>query len=143
MNRDRIFLILDDISVNRVILKGLLSSTYKKSIVVEASTGIEAITLHQELVDSLYPIDCVFLDYQLPDGNGIEVAKIIRSRGYSGPMVMVTSMVNGTLDIIDRSGMFCRVLRKPLSSSIITQHVVEVLRCHEEHSATCDRMVPK
>ena len=139
MTRDHIFLILDDIDVNRVILKGLLSQIYKQSIIIEAASGTEAVQLHQDLLDSLYPIDAVFLDYHLPDIDGIIVAERLRANGYGGPMLMVTAVTNGDLKRLQECGLFCKVLRKPLSSRIIRQAVTDALTCHDNHQGDCPK----
>lgn len=38
-----------------------------------------------------YSFDLLFLDIQLPDGNGLELAKTLRSNGYTGEMIILTS----------------------------------------------------
>ncbi len=49
-------------------------------------------SMWQRLKDRTY--DIVFLDYKLPDGNGLDVLEQMPARGYSLPVVMVTGAGN-------------------------------------------------
>jgi CheY-like chemotaxis protein len=66
-------LIVDDDKINQLVAAQFLASWSLKS--TAASSGIEAL----ELVDK-YHFDIILMDIQMPDMNGFEVAKIIRSK---------------------------------------------------------------
>lgn len=130
-------MILDDIGVNRTMLKGILHSVHKKAIIIEAVSGEECISLYHELLESLYTIDCLFLDYQLPGMNGLETANKIRGSGYSGPMVMITAMGDDRVSELKKSGVFCDVLRKPISHDMIRRQLLFRLECHDNNPDKC------
>ncbi|MBV9661945.1 MAG: response regulator transcription factor [Acidimicrobiales bacterium] len=78
--------LLDDHEVVREGLRSLLESDDRLEIVGEAGTAAEAI----ELIPRLKPQIAV-LDVRLPDGNGIEVCREVRSRDPGIVCLMLTS----------------------------------------------------
>lgn len=55
--------------------------------------GVESFSSGQEFLDSLqerYP-DCVVLDFQMPQVNGLDVLKELRLRGVSVPVIVITA----------------------------------------------------
>lgn len=65
-------LIVDDNGINQKVVAGFVEKLGSKSMT--AGTGADALELHAR-----YPFDVILLDIELPDMNGIEVTKIIRS----------------------------------------------------------------
>lgn len=82
-------LIVDDEPFNLDLLEQEL--TDRGYAIDRASNGTQAI----KTVESFHP-DLVLLDYQMPDKNGLEVLKEIRSRGNEVPVVMMTAY--GTIE---------------------------------------------
>jgi two-component system, NarL family, invasion response regulator UvrY len=78
-------LIVDDNPAVRRYLRAILEQQESWQVCGEASTGAEA--LHQVL-DS--PPDLVVLDYQMPDLNGVDIAKHISRMFPEIPILMVT-----------------------------------------------------
>jgi DNA-binding NarL/FixJ family response regulator len=78
-------LIVDDNPAVRRYLRAILEQQESWRVCGEARTGAEA--LHQVL-DS--PPDLVVLDYQMPDVNGVDIAKQISERFPQIPILMVT-----------------------------------------------------
>lgn len=121
INKIRIIL-ADDHAVLRSGLKSLLNSAPQFEVVGEAENGIEAIAL----VKSLAP-DVLILDLSMPDMNGIDCIKEIRSRGLACP-ILVLSMYDDEEYIkeVMRSGANSYVLKKSadteLMESIIKIH---------------------
>jgi two-component system response regulator NreC len=103
-------------------LKSLLNSAPQFEVVGEAENGIEAIAL----VNILNP-DVLILDLSMPDMNGIDCIKEIRSRGLTCP-ILVLSMYDDDEYIkeVMRSGANSYVLKKSadteLMESIIKIH---------------------
>lgn len=121
INKIRIIL-ADDHAVLRSGLKSLLNSDPQFEVVGEAENGIEAISS----VKSLAP-DVLILDLSMPDMNGIDCIKEIRSRGLTCP-ILVLSMYDDEEYIkeVMRSGANSYVLKKSadteLMESIIKIH---------------------
>ncbi len=80
----RILLVDDNPAVRRY-LRAVLEQQESWRVCGEARTGAEA--LHEVLLD---PPDLVVLDYQMPDLNGVDVAKQISELFPSIPILMVT-----------------------------------------------------
>ncbi len=67
-------LVVDDHAVVREGIKSLISTTTDMAVIAEAETGLEAIRLSRQL-----DFEVMLLDIALPDRNGIEVLKQIKS----------------------------------------------------------------
>lgn len=68
-------LIVDDNKNNLLSLRALIEKNFKQVEIVEADSGITALSmLLQE------PADLIFLDIQMPQMDGFETAKIVKSR---------------------------------------------------------------
>lgn len=79
-------LLADDHAVVRAGVKAVLATAKDMTVVGEASTGAQAIAL-AERCDP----DVIVLDLDMPDGDGIQVAKAIAERG-PRPRVLVLTM---------------------------------------------------
>lgn len=134
------FLILDDIEVNRTVLRCMLSSIYKYSIIVEASSGMECIKLYDELLSSFYHIDCVFIDYLLPDMDGVEVMKQLRELHYDGPAIMITASSDKIVKSLEDTKLFCKVIQKPLNMMKMKQIIDDRLSCHKKYNDSCEKL---
>jgi len=77
-------LVADDLSVVRNIVALLLRQ--KGFVVVEASDGTEALEFVRKL-----PLRLAILDYQMPGYDGVEVARSLRDRDSSIPILIYTS----------------------------------------------------
>jgi two-component system response regulator DevR len=88
MTTVRVFL-LDDHEVVRRGVRELLEATGDIEVVGEAGTAEEALAR----VPSAHP-DVALLDMRLPDGNGVEVCREIRSRHESVQCIILTSFAD-------------------------------------------------
>ena len=79
-------LIVDDEMPAREELKYILNSTKDVEVIGEASHGMEAL----ELIDKLRP-DIVFLDIQMPQMSGIDVARKLLHKEHRPMIVFVTA----------------------------------------------------
>lgn len=76
-------LIADDDPLMRTII---VVSLGEAAEVVEAADGDEALSLLEQ-----NEFDLIFLDWDMPGANGLEVLQTIRARGCSMPIIMVTA----------------------------------------------------
>jgi two-component system, sensor histidine kinase and response regulator len=119
-------LIVDDNESARIILKIILESF---SLEVEIATfGEEGITKVEE-TDIACPFDLIFMDWQLPDMNGIRSAEIIKSNPklrHIPKIIMLTA--HGSHEIMRQakeSGLD-GFLQKPIDSSSLFNSILEV-----------------
>jgi len=80
-------LVVDDTAVSRMLGADILTTS--EVIVVEAETGEQALKLAREK-----PVDAFLLDIRLPDMNGIELCRSLRSmaRYRDAPIIFVTAI---------------------------------------------------
>lgn len=101
-------LVVEDDELDRMIMKRALNGSgivHQLHFAEDHESGQEA-TRGREY-------DCIFLDYNLPGGTGLELLKAIRASGNSSPIIIVTSqgdekiaveaMKNGANDYIPKS----------------------------------------
>lgn len=78
-------LVVDDDQVDRMAVRRALLQTRTAPYIGEADAVLPAI----DLLGS-EEFDCVFLDYNLPDGDGLTFLRGLRTAGLSTPVVMLT-----------------------------------------------------
>ena len=101
-------LVVDDVETNIYVARGLMAPYELK--IDSADSGFEAISKISE--GNLY--DIVFMDHMMPKMDGIEATKIIRSMGYSQPIVALTAnAVAGQADVFLQNG-FDDFISKPI-----------------------------
>ncbi len=86
MNQLRHILLIDDDQVDRRTISRALQKDGWNVDLVEA----ESIRQAWEQI-GIRNWDCVFLDYRLPGGDGLELLKLFRAKGFHMPVVVVTS----------------------------------------------------
>ena len=89
------FLIVDDVSMNRLLLRQILKLEYPKSLISEAEDGLAALqAINNE------GFDLVFMDMVMPQMDGIEASKSIRStvdhQGQRLPILGLSANVNSS-----------------------------------------------
>ena len=107
-------LIADDIAVNRIIMSEFLSDT--NATIEEAEDGARAVNLFSNSPEQYY--DLIFMDIQMPNTDGYEAARQIRSmsRNDAGRVPIVAMTANAYREDVEKalaSGMNAH-LAKPL-----------------------------
>jgi len=101
-------LIVDDVETNIYVAKGILSP-YTLQLDA-ASSGF--ITIDKVKEGNVY--DIIFMDHMMPKMDGVETTQILRSMGYTNPIVALTAnAVSGQADIFLGNG-FDDFISKPI-----------------------------
>jgi CheY-like chemotaxis protein len=85
-------LVVDDDRVDRLALMRALQQTDFDVTLDEAEGVIAAIDLL-----TAEPFDCVLLDYNLPDGDGLTFLRGLRGAGISATVIMITGQPDSTV----------------------------------------------
>ena len=99
-------MLVDDVDHVRRMLRNMLDLD-GFDVVAEAASGVEAL----DLVDGADP-DVVVIDYQMPDLDGIEVARRIRAMRPAQVMVMYTAFLQAEVEEQARAAGVALVLGK-------------------------------
>ena len=107
-------LLVDDNPAVRHYLRAILEQQDDWQICGEARNGREAIDRVQELIP-----DVVLLDFQLPDLNGLDVARHFRGLLPRIPILMVTVHMSNQLAAAARAAGICGICAKSNVGSIV------------------------
>jgi membrane fusion protein, heavy metal efflux system len=101
-------LLVDDDEVLRQVLRRVL--------IRDGYTVIEAGSVAQGLVQARdHKPELCLLDFSLPDGDGLELAKKIRTQGMGCPLILFTAYLLRLRDQSELSNVFARILTKPVN----------------------------
>jgi two-component system, sensor histidine kinase and response regulator len=116
-------LIVDDDEVDRMAICRALKATDVLSELAEASSCAEALSTLKQT-----SFDCAFLDYRLPDRNGLALMQIMQEQGMQCPVIMLTGqgdeqiavelMKAGATDYLTKSHISPERLAKTLRSAL-------------------------
>ena len=84
---DKIFkvLIIDDDAIDRMaVIRAFKGADFQTELLeaIDCASGLILANSHQ--------FDCIFIDYRLPDGNGIELLQKLRKQGIRVPIISLT-----------------------------------------------------
>jgi DNA-binding NtrC family response regulator len=124
MNICRILVLDDDTGVCTVLSRILQDQQY--DVYTSQSVASASETLAQR------SFDAYLLDYRLPDGTGLQVAKMVRQQGSDAPVVLISGY--GTTDIAAEAGTLdiFEVLQKPFTRETICNTLERALS-HAPH----------
>jgi len=115
-------LVVDDVETNLYVAKGLLAP-YGLSIDLVGS-GYEAI----ERVRNGSVYDIIFMDHMMPGMDGIEAVKIIRSLGYTKPIIALTAnAITGQAEMFLQNG-FDDFVSKPIDIRVLNITLNKLIR---------------
>ncbi|TPX59583.1 hypothetical protein CcCBS67573_g09077 [Chytriomyces confervae] len=106
-------LIVDDSSIFRRILRGILVSLSTKIEVIEVSSGEEALLVCRE-----FSLSLIFLDFEMNGMNGDEVLRHLRDNGDQTSVILVTSTTIPRDSLIRQA--VAEVVLKPVSKDVIS-----------------------
>ncbi|TJW42753.1 MAG: response regulator, partial [Mesorhizobium sp.] len=134
-------LIVDDNAVNRSILTEQMVSWSFDSCAAES--GAEGLKVLIAAAAYGVPVDCVVLDYQMPEMSGAEMARIVRSTASLAhtPVIMLTSVDQSLANTSYRDLGIDAQLIKPARSSVLLETLVATIQRHR-HNSTGSRVVP-
>jgi len=123
-------LVVDDLEPNLYVAIGLLKPYGLKVDV--ALGGKETI----DLINSGKSYDIIFMDHMMPEPDGMETTKILRSSGYTKPIVALTAnAVSGQADIFLQNG-FDEFISKPIDirqmNSVLNKFIRDVYSVESE-----------
>jgi len=126
--RGRRVLIIDDNAQAREVLSSMLTSM--TFVVHEAPSGREGVELVRQAADRCEPYEIVFVDWQMPDLDGVETGKLIRALpNLSTPPHLVMVTAYGREEVLRQAeqASFENVLIKPVTPSMLFDSVVQAL----------------
>ncbi|MEZ5812273.1 MAG: response regulator [Rhizobiaceae bacterium] len=121
-------LVIDDNPVNRRILTEQIASWGFDCIA--AKSGAEGLSMLEERRAAGETIDCIVLDYQMPEMNGEQVARAVRANPHTVdvPIVLLTSVDQADFTRMASETGLAATLTKPARSSILFDTLIGVLR---------------
>jgi FixJ family two-component response regulator len=68
---------------------------------------------------SLHEVDCVIADVHMPGMSGFDLAIRLRAQGNTKPIILITALLDGSLDEAARSAGAQYLLRKPFQADVL------------------------
>jgi len=125
MNRRRILVVDDDADLRVTLIEQL--SHYREFELTEAGTANDAL---QKARDG--QVDLMLLDVGLPDMDGREAVKILRTQGFKGPVVMLTGQNSDSDEILGLESGANDYVTKPFRFSVLLARLRAALRQHDQ-----------
>jgi CheY-like chemotaxis protein len=113
-------LVIDDNSTNRSILKSQLESW--KLTPTLATSGSQAL----EMLSQFSDFDLVLTDMQMPEMDGMELAKSVRNFNKRIPIILLSSIGDDRCKL--HPELFSSVLTKPVRQSTLCKHILMQLK---------------
>ncbi|HSK31175.1 MAG TPA: response regulator [Candidatus Limnocylindria bacterium] len=131
MSKDKplIAIVDDDTSVCRAV----------KRLVRSAGMEADTFTSGQEFVESLDgrpapEVDCLVLDVQMPQMNGLEVQRRLETREHHIPIIFITAHDDDDIRTRALAAGAVAFLRKPFNDDLFIRTVQEALKRHAAQS---------
>ncbi|WP_017314584.1 ATP-binding response regulator [Mastigocladopsis repens] len=119
-------LVVDDDEVDRIAVRRALT---KAGVEMELSEMVDGTQVLAILTDTLY--DCVFLDYRLPDQNGLSLLQKLRSHNINVPVIVLTGQGDEQIAVeLMKAGASDYLSKSRLSPIILAQVLRNAIRIH-------------
>jgi two-component system, cell cycle response regulator CtrA len=122
------------------------SATAQSVELMLRSEGFNVYTtdLGEEGIDlaKLYDYDCLLLDLNLPDMNGLDVLRAIRAAKNAVPVMIVTGSMEIEREVSCFSAGADDFLRKPFHKSVLVQRMHAIIRRSKGHAESVMRFGP-
>jgi two-component system, sensor histidine kinase and response regulator len=125
---DKIFkvLIIDDDQIDRMaVIRAFKGADFRTELTeaIDCASGLVLANSHQ--------FDCIFIDYRLPDGNGIELLQKLREQGVRVPIVSLTGQNDDRVAVdLMKAGASDYLSKSQISSAQLHQVFQNVMRVH-------------
>lgn len=131
-------LVVDDDEVDRMAVRRSLKAAGLRVEVSEAGNCAETLAKlamkgNWEVAESpLFPaFDCAFLDYRLPDGNGLELVRQVREAGIKIPLIVLTGQGDEQIAVdLMKAGASDYIAKAKLSSDVLSRSLHQALRVY-------------
>lgn len=140
VNTELSILIIDDDEVDRMALRRSLRTIDAAAHVQDAGDSASGLS---QLQRQIY--DCAFVDYRLPDGDGLEILQRAREQHIETPIVMLTghgdemlaveALKSGAVDYLPKAALTAERLWRSL------RHVLRLKQTEQERNAALHKLV--
>jgi signal transduction histidine kinase/DNA-binding response OmpR family regulator len=113
-------LVIDDNTTNRSILKTQMETW--KLIPTLATSGEQAL----EILSQVHDFDLILTDMQMPEMDGVQLAKSIRQTDKNIPIILLSSI--GDERSKSNSELFSSILTKPVRQNTLCKHILTQLK---------------
>ncbi len=130
---DKVFkvLIIDDDAVDRMaVIRAFQGADFRTELLeaIDCNSGITLATSDR--------FDCIFIDYRLPDGNGIELLQQLRQAGIRVPIVSLTGQNDDRIAVeLMKAGASDYLSKSHISSAQLRQVFQNVMRVYHAEMA--------
>lgn len=124
-------LIVDDDEVDRMAVRRALRAAGVQTELSEVSDCAEAIATLQTQI-----FDCVFLDYFLPDGDGLSLVQQLRALGITVPLVVLTGQGDEQIAVqLIKAGAYDYLSKANISPENLAQVLRQTIRLYRAEQA--------
>jgi len=124
-------LVVDDDEVDRMAVKRCLSAAGVEMAWQEVTECRSAIAILKAQT-----FDCIFLDYLLPDGNGLELVQQIRALGITTPIVVLTGQGDERIAVeVMKAGAFDYLPKSRITPENLYQILRQAIRLYRAEQA--------
>lgn len=124
-HRDIVYVIDDDLSVSHSLCWLLESMAIESVAFSSAEDFLEAYSARWQ--------GCILMDVRMPKMNGLQLQKILRSKGCSMPIIVITGHANVTMAITAMKQGAYDFIRKPYSDEVLLKSVQSALAHYAKH----------